>query len=51
MEKWTDDSSAIGMPKVRVEKFSMKKKKKVKKEGEEETAQLHRPQPRRPAKK
>jgi small basic protein (TIGR04137 family) len=38
MEKWTPESSAIGMPKVRVEKFSMKKKKKVKKEGEEDAA-------------
>ena len=46
MEKWTEESNAIGMPKVRVEKFSMKKKKKVKKEGEEDAAK-----PAAPAKK
>lgn len=26
--KWTDDSTVIGMPKVRVEKLALKKKKK-----------------------
>lgn len=28
--KWSDDSTVLGMPKVRVEKISLKKKKKVK---------------------
>lgn len=31
MDKWTDDSTVVGMPKVRVQKVSLKKKKKVKK--------------------
>jgi len=31
LDKWTDDSNVIGMPKVRVQKVSLKKKKKVKK--------------------
>lgn len=35
MDRWTDESSVLGMPKVRVQKMSMKKKKKVKKEEEE----------------
>ena len=33
--RWTDESTVLGMPKVRVLKVSMKKKKKVKKEEEE----------------
>ena len=32
--KWTDESKVIGMPKVRVEKIAMKKKKKVKTDEE-----------------
>lgn len=32
LDKWTDDSVVVGMPKVRVQKISLKKKKKVKKE-------------------
>lgn len=35
LEKWGADARAIGMPKVRVDKISMKKKKKVKEEAEE----------------
>ncbi len=30
--RWTDETDAVGMPKVRVLKVSLKKKKKVKKE-------------------
>ncbi|MDA7951629.1 MAG: small basic protein [Pirellulaceae bacterium] len=29
-DRWNDDSTVLGMPKVRVEKVSLKKKKKVK---------------------
>jgi small basic protein (TIGR04137 family) len=36
LDKWTDDSDVVGMPKVRVVKVSLKKKKKVKKEETEE---------------
>jgi small basic protein (TIGR04137 family) len=32
-ERWTPESSIMGMPKVRVDKISMKKKKKVKEEA------------------
>lgn len=32
MERWTGDSKIVGMPKVRVEKLAMKKKKKAKAE-------------------
>lgn len=35
LERWTDDSEVVGMPKVRVVKVSLKKKKKVKAEPEE----------------
>lgn len=35
LERWDADSKAVGMPKVRVEKLSMKKKKKVKEEAAE----------------
>ena len=35
-ERWQEGDSVFGLPKVRVQKISMKKKKKVKKE--EETA-------------
>lgn len=35
-EKFTDESSPFGLPKVRVFKASVGKKKKVKKEGEED---------------
>ncbi len=34
-ERWTEGDSVYGMPKVRVQKISLKKKKKVKKEDEE----------------
>lgn len=33
---WSDESSPIGLPKVRVYKLVLKKKKKVKKEEKEE---------------
>ena len=33
-EKWSDDSSPFGLPKVRVYKLTMKKKKKRKEEEE-----------------
>ena len=40
-ERWQDGDHALGLPKVRVQKVSLKKKKKVKKaedeEGEETT--------------
>jgi small basic protein (TIGR04137 family) len=32
LDRWTDESEVVGMPKVRVLKVSLKKKKKVKKE-------------------
>ena len=32
--KWTEESNVLGMPKVRVEKLALKKKKKVKSEDE-----------------
>lgn len=32
LDRWGDESSVLGMPKVRVVKVSLKKKKKVKKE-------------------
>lgn len=35
LDKWTDESDVVGMPKVRVVKVSLKKKKKVKAEVEE----------------
>lgn len=35
LDKWTDDSDVLGMPKVRVQKVSLKKKKKVKKADED----------------
>ena len=36
-DRWAEGDNVYGMPKVRVVKISMKKKKKVKKEAEEET--------------
>lgn len=36
LDRWTDGSSPVGLPKVRVQKISMKKKKKKK---EEDTAE------------
>ncbi len=36
-DRWSDGDSVLGLPKVRVQKLSMKKKKKTKKEEEEET--------------
>ena len=33
-DRWTEDSTALGLPKVRVYKLSMKKKKKKKEEDE-----------------
>ncbi|XZE53238.1 small basic protein [Planctomycetaceae bacterium SH139] len=35
LDRWNEDSEAVGMPKVRVVKVSLKKKKKVKKEEDE----------------
>lgn len=37
-ERWKKGDQVLGMPKVRVEKPSLKKKKKVKAEGEEAAA-------------
>ena len=34
-ERWSDESSPYGLPKVRVRKLQMKKKKKTKKEDED----------------
>ena len=34
MERWSEEDSVLGLPKVRVQKLSLKKKKKVKKEDE-----------------
>ncbi len=34
-DRWSEGDSVLGMPKVRVQKLSLKKKKKVKKEEEE----------------
>jgi small basic protein (TIGR04137 family) len=34
-ERWSEGTSVLGLPKVRVQKLSLKKKKKAKKEGEE----------------
>lgn len=35
-DRWTEESSIYGLPKVRVQKISMKKKKKVKKADEDD---------------
>lgn len=35
-ERWSEDDSPLGLPKVRVYKLSMKKKKKKKAEDDEE---------------
>ncbi len=35
-DRWNEGDSIYGLPKVRVQKISMKKKKKVKKEDEDE---------------
>ena len=37
-DRWQEGDSVIGMPKVRVQKISMKKKKKVKKTEETDDA-------------
>lgn len=37
-DRWADGDSVMGLPKVRVQKVSLKKKKKVKKVDEEEEA-------------
>jgi len=37
MDRWSEGDSAYGIPKVRVQKISLKKKKKVKKEEEPTT--------------
>jgi small basic protein (TIGR04137 family) len=34
-DRWKEDQSALGLPKVRVYKLTVKKKKKKKEEGEE----------------
>lgn len=36
-ERWTEDDSPFGIPKVRVRKLQMKKKKKKKEEDETDT--------------
>ena len=36
-ERWTEDESVFGLPKVRVVKLQLKKKKKAKKEEDEGT--------------
>lgn len=36
LDRWTEESAVVGMPKVRVIKVSLKKKKKVKKEEAED---------------
>lgn len=38
MDRWSEGDSVLGLPKVRVQKLSLKKKKKVKKEDEEGAA-------------
>ena len=38
-ERWSEGDGVIGLPKVRVQKVSLKKKKKVKKVDEEETTE------------
>lgn len=35
-ERWSEDDPVYGIPKVSVQKLALKKKKKVKKEGEED---------------
>jgi small basic protein (TIGR04137 family) len=35
LDRWSDETSVVGMPKVRVPKVSLKKKKKVKKEEDD----------------
>jgi len=35
-ERWTEEDPVLGLPKVKVTKVSLKKKKKVKKQDEEE---------------
>ena len=37
-ERWTEGRSPLGLPKVRVQKMAMKKKKKAKEEGAEGAA-------------
>ena len=38
-DRWKEGDGVLGIPKVRVEKITMKKKKKAKKEDEEETTE------------
>lgn len=42
-ERWKQGDAVLGMPKVRVEKPSLKKKKKVKAEGEEAAGAAKKP--------
>lgn len=37
MDRWTEETSPLGLPKVRVYKVVVRKKKKKKEEGEEAT--------------
>ena len=37
MDRWTEETSPLGLPKVRVYKVVVRKKKKKKEEGEEES--------------
>ena len=39
MDRWSEDDSPLGLPKVRVQRLSFKKKKKVKKEDEVEATE------------
>lgn len=38
-DRWSEGDSVLGLPKVRVQKVSLKKKKKVKKEEDAETGE------------
>ena len=38
LDKFNEEAGVVGMPKVRVQKVSLKRKKKVKKAAEEEKA-------------
>lgn len=47
-ERWKEGDSIYGLPKVRVEKLSMKKKKKAKKEDEAEGGTADAAAPKKP---
>ncbi|MCL2348911.1 MAG: small basic protein [Planctomycetaceae bacterium] len=50
MDRWTDETSPLGLPKVRVYKAMVRKKSKKKKEGEEEAAATPAAAPKKAAK-